>query len=59
MNTNLTEIAYLLDRSGSMDPMTEAAIAGFNEFLQEQLDTPGEKYLESGDGSVSVLGRRF
>ena len=41
MNTKLTEIAYVLDRSGSMDPMTESAIAGFNEFLQEQLDTPG------------------
>ncbi len=45
MNTNLTEIAYVLDRSGSMGPMTESAIAGFNEFLQEQLDTPGDANL--------------
>lgn len=45
MNPNLTEIAYVLDRSGSMGPMTEAAIAGFNEFLQEQLDTPGDANL--------------
>ena len=45
MNTNLTEIAYVLDRSGSMDPMIESAIAGFNEFLQEQLDTPGDANL--------------
>jgi uncharacterized protein YegL len=45
MNPNLTEIAYVLDRSGSMIPMTKAAIAGFNEFLKEQLDTPGEANL--------------
>ncbi|MGJ8641822.1 MAG: vWA domain-containing protein [Luteolibacter sp.] len=45
MNTNLTEIAYVLDRSGSMEPMKEAAITGFNEFLQEQLDTPGDANL--------------
>lgn len=45
MNPNLTEIAYILDRSGSMQPMTEAAITGFNEFLQEQLDEPGDANL--------------
>ncbi len=31
-----TEIAFILDRSGSMQPHTEAAIAGFNEFLRDQ-----------------------
>jgi len=45
MNLNLTEIAYVLDRSGSMTSMTEVAIAGFNEFLQEQLDQPGDANL--------------
>lgn len=45
MNPNLTEIAYVLDRSGSMQPMTEAAITGFNQFLQEQLDEPGDANL--------------
>ena len=45
MNPDLTEIAYVLDRSGSMQPMTEAAIAGFNEFLQQQLDEPGDANL--------------
>ena len=34
-----TEIAFILDRSGSMDPMTQAAISGFNEFLKAQQDT--------------------
>jgi len=45
MNTNLTEIAYILDRSGSMGGMEEAAITGFNEFLQSQLDAPGDVNL--------------
>jgi hypothetical protein len=33
---NATEIAFILDRSGSMQPHTEAAISGFNQFLQDQ-----------------------
>ena len=36
MNNNHVEIAYILDRSGSMAPVTEAAIAGFNHFLRDQ-----------------------
>jgi uncharacterized protein YegL len=34
-----TEIAFILDRSGSMQSMTHAAISGFNEFLKAQQDT--------------------
>lgn len=45
MNKNLTEIAYILDRSGSMSGMEEAAITGFNEFLQSQMDEPGDVNL--------------
>ena len=41
MNKNLTEIAFILDRSGSMAPVTEAAITGFNEFLRDQQKTEG------------------
>jgi hypothetical protein len=37
----VTEIAFLLDRSGSMAPHTEAAIAGFNEFLTDQQQVAG------------------
>ena len=29
MNPHLTEIAYILDRSGSMQPMQEPAVAAF------------------------------
>jgi len=42
MNTQLTEIAFILDRSGSMDSQLEPAIAGFNKFLRDQQETPGE-----------------
>lgn len=45
MNPNLTEIAYILDRSGSMQILQEAAISGFNDFLQSQLDVPGDARL--------------
>lgn len=34
-----TEIAFILDRSGSMRAMTNAAISGFNEFLKAQQAT--------------------
>ena len=42
MNKKLTEIAYILDRSGSMQPLVESAITGFNSFLKDQQETPGD-----------------
>lgn len=42
MNTNLTHIAFILDRSGSMGSMAEEAIGGFNTFLKEQQKEEGE-----------------
>jgi len=45
MNKNLTEIAFILDRSGSMASVTEAAITGFNEFLRDQQKTEGQARL--------------
>jgi uncharacterized protein YegL len=45
MNNQLTEIAFLLDRSGSMTPLTGEAIAGFNSFLREQQAAPGQARL--------------
>lgn len=40
-----TEIAFVLDRSGSMDSCRNAAIAGFNRFLAEQQAAPGRARL--------------
>jgi hypothetical protein len=45
MNPHLTEIAYILDRSGSMQPMQEPAVTAFNDFIKSQLDVPGDARL--------------
>ena len=45
MNPHLTEIAYILDRSGSMQPMQEPAVAAFNQFVKSQIDVPGDARL--------------
>jgi uncharacterized protein YegL len=39
-NQEITEIAFILDRSGSMQSLGEAAIAGFNQFLRDQQEAP-------------------
>jgi len=41
----MTEIAFILDRSGSMQSMTESAIAGFNQFVKEQREAEGQARL--------------
>lgn len=42
MNPNLVEIAFVMDRSGSMEPMKSEAIGGFNHFIEEQKKEPGD-----------------
>lgn len=42
MNPQLTEILFILDRSGSMESIAPAAIEGFNSFLRKHLEEPGE-----------------
>ena len=37
----VTEIAYILDMSGSMSSHAEAAVTGFNDFLREQQEVDG------------------
>ncbi len=41
MNKNYTELAFILDRSGSMENCQAAAIDGFNRFLDEQQKAEG------------------
>ena len=41
MQTDLTEIAYVLDRSGSMQSLASDAIGGFNAFLESQKQLEG------------------
>lgn len=42
MNAQLTEIAFVLDRSGSMGAIAASAVEGFNAFLTEQQAAPGQ-----------------
>jgi len=41
-NDTFTEIVCVIDRSGSMDTVKSDAIGGFNAFLKEQQNLPGE-----------------
>ena len=41
MKNNYAEIAFVLDRSGSMGSCRDAAIEGFNRFLKEQQQVEG------------------
>jgi Mg-chelatase subunit ChlD len=45
MKNHYSEIAFVLDRSGSMEGCREAAIEGFNAFLHEQQQTEGPAKL--------------
>ena len=45
MNLNLTEIACVIDRSGSMESIASDAIGGFNAFLKEQQKDTAEARL--------------
>ncbi|MBL9115368.1 MAG: VWA domain-containing protein [Verrucomicrobiaceae bacterium] len=45
MENHRTHLAYILDRSGSMQHLQEAAVAAFNDFLRSQLDVPGDATL--------------
>lgn len=40
MNKNLTEIIFIVDRSGSMSSIQRDMIGGFNSFIKEQLKLP-------------------
>jgi len=45
MKNNLTEIVFILDRSGSMQSLTDDTIGGFNSFVDQQKNEPGEALL--------------
>jgi uncharacterized protein YegL len=41
MNKELTEIVFILDESGSMSPVKDDTIGGFNQFVEDQKKLPG------------------
>ena len=47
MKKNLTEIVFILDRSGSMAGLEEDTIGGFNAMIQKQKGEDGEAYVST------------
>ncbi len=47
MNNNLTEIVYILDRSGSMSGLEADTIGGFNSMMEKQKKTGEKAYVST------------
>lgn len=47
MKKNLTEIVFILDRSGSMAGLEEDTIGGFNAMIEKQKGEPGEAVVST------------
>ena len=47
MKKNLTELVFILDRSGSMAGLEQDTIGGFNAMLQKQRGEPGEAVIST------------
>ena len=45
MKANLTELVFILDRSGSMIGLEADTIGGYNSMLKEQKETEGEAFV--------------
>lgn len=45
MKQGLTEIICVIDKSGSMEPTKNDSIGGFNNFLKQQKELPGDAIL--------------
>lgn len=47
MKKDLTEVVFILDRSGSMFPMVQDTIGGFNSMLEKQKKETGEALIST------------
>ena len=47
MKKNLTELVFILDRSGSMSGLEDDTIGGFNAIIQKQKAEPGEAFVST------------
>ena len=56
MKTNLTELVFILDRSGSMQGLEKDTIGGFNAMLEKQ--KKGKKRMKQ-IGNVEVPQKAF
>lgn len=60
MNRELTEMVFILDRSGSMHGLEESTIAGFNDMIAKQQQMPGTALVSTvlfDDESVVIHDR--
>ena len=57
MNQNLTEMVFILDRSGSMSHLQNETIGGFNSMIEKQKKEPGEAFVTTVlfDGQYELL----
>lgn len=60
MGNNITEIVFILDRSGSMAGMEADTIGGFNGIIESQKKLPGKAYVSTilFDNECEVLHDR-
>ncbi len=60
MKKGLTEVVFILDRSGSMNGLEKDTIGGFNSMLQKQRNGEGQVYISTVlfDDEVEVLHDR-
>ena len=61
MKKNLTELVFILDRSGSMAGLEQDTIGGFNAMLQKQRGEPGEAVISTMlfDNETEVIHDRI
>ena len=61
MNSNLTELVYILDRSGSMAGLESDTIGGFNSMLDKQRKAPGDAVVTTVlfDNRIELLHDRI
>ena len=45
MRKDLTEVVFILDRSGSMSGLEKDTIGGFNSMIDKQKNEEGEAYI--------------
>ena len=60
MKKNLTEIVFILDRSGSMGGLEQYTIGGFNSLIEKQKKEDGEAFISTVlfDDKTEVLHDR-
>ena len=47
LNNNITEIVFILDRSGSMSGLEKDTIGGFNAMIEKQKKQDGKAYVST------------